>query len=76
MKECTYNELENKVAILVSKKRCVITSNSILIKKGVSKKDVIIKIRGLVIPNEINTKIYQCLFVDVKSVEHISYYKE
>jgi hypothetical protein len=41
MKGCTYNPLKNKVAILVSKKRCIISSNSILIKKGVSKKNAI-----------------------------------
>lgn len=69
------NQLENKVAILVSKKRCVINSNSILIKKGVSKKNAIIKIKGLVIPKEINTNIYRCLFVDAKNVEHIPFYK-
>lgn len=70
------NTLENKVAILVSKKRCIINSNSISIKKGVSKKNAIIKIKGLVIPNEINTKIYRCLFVDAKSVEHIPFYND
>lgn len=74
MSGCTYNPLENKVAILVSKKKCVINYNSILIKKGVSKKNAIIKIKGIVIPNEINTKIYQCLFVDAKDVEHIPFY--
>lgn len=71
----TYNHLENKVAILVSKKRCIINSNSILIKKGVSKKNAIIKIKGFVIPKEINAKIYQCLFVDAKDVENIPFYE-
>lgn len=73
--ECNYNPLINKVAILVSKKRCVIVNNSISIKKGVSKKNAIIKIQGLVVPNEINTNIYQCLFIDEKRVEHIPFYK-
>ena len=76
MQGCTYNPLENKVGILVSKKRCIINSNSILIKKGVSKKNAIIKIKGIVIPKEINTKIYQCLFVDAKDVEHIPFFND
>lgn len=75
MSACTYNPFENKVCILVSKKRCIIDSNSILIKKGVSKKNAIIKIKGLAIPKEINTKIYQCLFVDAKDVENIPFYE-
>lgn len=75
MNRCTDNTLENKVVILVSKKRCIINSNSILIKKGVSKKNAIIKIKGLVMPKEINTNIYRCFFVDSKDVEHIPFYK-
>lgn len=75
MSGCTYNPLDNKVCILVSKKRCIINSNSIFIKKGVSKKNAIIKIKGLVIPKEINTKIYQCLFIDAKDVENIPFYE-
>lgn len=74
MKECNYNPLENKVAILVSHKRCVITDKGIYIKKGVSKKNAIIKIKGNIIPNEINTKLYQCLFVSYKDAEHIPFY--
>lgn len=74
MSECNYNPLENKVAILVSNKKCIITDKGIFIKKGVSKKNAIIKIKGNVIPNEINTKIYQCLFVDKKDAENIPFY--
>lgn len=74
-KFCNYNPFENYVAILVSKKRCVIKSSYILIKKGVCKKNAIIKIKGVVLPKEINTKIYQCLFVNAKDVEHIPFYK-
>lgn len=76
MKGCTYNPLENKVAILVSIKRCIINPNSILIKKGVSKKNAIIKIKGCIVPKQINPKIYQCLFVDAKSVEHIPFFND
>jgi len=74
MNTCTHNELENKVAILVSKKRCVFINNGIALRKGAKKQGAIIKIKGAVIPNEINTKIYQVLFVDSKSVEHIPFY--
>jgi hypothetical protein len=73
-KQCTYNPLENYVAILVSKKRCIISEKGILIKKGVSKKDAIIKIRGCVIPKEINIKTRTSLFVPKNCVEHIEYY--
>ena len=75
IKKCTYDILQDKVCILVSKKRCVITGKSILIKKRVSKKNAIIKIKGNVIPNKINSKLYQGLFIDSKAVEHIPYYE-
>jgi len=71
---CCYNPIENKVILLVSHKRCVIGKNFIAIKKGVSKKNAIIKLKGNTIPKEINTKIYQALFVDEKSVENIPFY--
>jgi len=74
MKSCNYNTLESKVAILVSKKRCIFINNGIALRKGAKKEGAIIKIKGAVIPNEINTKIYQVLFVDSKSVEHIPFY--
>lgn len=76
MKGCNYNPLENHVAILISKKRCKITEKGILIKKGVSKKNAIIKIRGNAIPSEINARIYDTFFIDKNSVEHIPYYDE
>ena len=66
--------LQGKVVILVSHKRCVIGKNFIAIKKGVSKKNAILKIKGNIIPKEINSKLYQSLFVDEKSVEHIPFY--
>jgi len=71
---CNYNPMEGMVAILVSKKRCLITPNGIFIKKGVSKKDAIIKLRGIVVPKEINTKTRECLFVSGKSAENIPFY--
>lgn len=75
MKECNYNPLENKVCILVSKKRCVIEPKRILIKKGVSKKNAIIKIKGSVLPKGINIKNYTLLFVDWDSVLHLPFYE-
>jgi hypothetical protein len=72
--KCNYNPLEGKVAVLVSKKRCKIFYNGIYIKKGVSSKNAIIKLRGFVVPKEINTKIYHSLFVDAKTVESIPFY--
>jgi len=74
MRECNYNELENKVVILISKKRCVFTGNGIALKKGVKKDGAVLKIKGIIIPNEINTKIYDVLFVSEKSVEHLPFY--
>jgi hypothetical protein len=66
--------MDGMVAILVSKKKCLITKDGILLKKGVSKKNAIIKIKGVAIPKEINTNIYQCLFVNGKTVEHLPFY--
>jgi len=71
---CTYNPFEGYVAILVSKKRCRITDKGILLKKGAQKKNAIIKLRGMVVPKEINTKIYQSLFVSAKDAENIPFY--
>lgn len=73
---CTYNPLYGKVAILVSHKRCKILHDKIILKKGMKKKNAIIKLRGVICLKEINTKLYQCLFVDEKSVEHIPFYNE
>lgn len=74
MNTCTYNELENKVVLLVSKKRCIITSNTIALKKGAKKKNAVIKLRGQNIPNKINIKIYHVIFVDKKGAEKIPFY--
>jgi len=74
MAECNYNPMKDYVAILVSKKRCIIKDNKIFIKKGVSKKNAIIKLRGWLIPKEINSKIYHSLFVKEKDVESIPFY--
>ena len=68
------NDLSDTVAILISKKRCVLTSKGILIKKGVSKKNAIIKLRGNIIPKEINQKLYNSYFIDKSAVKHISFY--
>ena len=70
------NDLSDTVAILVSKKRCIFTDKGILLKKGVSKKNAIIKLRGQVIPKEINSKLYNSYFVDKSVVKHIPYYKQ
>ena len=74
MKKCNDNLFQNKVCVLVSKKRCVITENSILIKKGVSKKNAIIKIGGIIVPKNINTNLYNFLYVNEKDVEHITFF--
>ena len=68
------NDLSDTVAILVSKKRCVLTSKGILIKKGVSKKNAIIKLRGNIIPKEINSRLYNSNFIDKSTVKHIPFY--
>ena len=73
--KCNYNPLEDKVVILISKKRCLIVDNGVLIKKGVSKKNAIIKIKGCIIPNEINTNLYSSYFFSSKDCEKIPFYE-
>jgi len=74
MNECNFQY--DLVCILISKKRCIISEDgkSILLKKGVSKKNAILKIRGVILPNTISTRTYQPLFVSEKSVEHLPFY--
>lgn len=77
MKEikCTHNELENKVAILVHKKNCFTDKNGINIKKGHSIEKSIIKIKGFVIPEEINAELYNAMFINENAVKHIPFYE-
>jgi len=66
--------MENMVALLVSKKRCIISKEGVFLKKGAIKKNAIIKLRGLVVPNEINTNLYHSIFVNKKDAEKIPFY--
>jgi len=73
---CNYNILDGKESVLVSKKRCLIGKTGIFVKKGCSRKNAIIRLRTNTAPNEINTKLYQCLFVDKSDLDksNIPYY--
>lgn len=73
---CNRNPLEDKESVLISKKRCLIGKTGIFVKKGCSPKNAIIRLRTNVIPNEINTNLYQCLFIDKSDLDksNIPYY--
>lgn len=70
------NELEGYVCILLSKKRCIISDKGIMIKKGVSKKNAVIKIRGSRVPNGIGIRNYHTYAVKKQTVENIPYFDE
>ena len=62
------------VVLLASKKRTLITENGIFLIKGKSPKNAIIKLKGYIVPDGINIKNYNAMFVKEESVENIPFY--
>lgn len=73
---CNHNPLDGKDPVLISKKRCLIGKTGIFVKKGCIRKNAIIRLRTNVIPSEINSNLYRCLFIDKSDLDksNISYY--